>query len=185
MSQTDPWLVLRTRSHQENTVEQSLRQKQIIAYLPRHPVPRRRANGPRTFVQMPLFSGYIFVQPRVEQFEHMRYIRGSCGLILSGDKPAVMPEKDLEAVQILVGSGTDLAVNPRLMPGERVEVVAGPFMGIQGELVRIKNEDRLVINAPLLSSSVSVEVDVDDVTSLEPRKVYSAVKPVSYQGIPA
>jgi transcription antitermination factor NusG len=184
-SHIDPWLVLRTRSHQENTVERCLRQKQIYAYLPRHQVLRRRANGPRTCIEMPLFPGYIFVQPSVDQFEHMRYIRGSCGLILSGDKPAVMPEKDLEAVRILVDSGMDLAASPRLMPGQRVEVVDGPFMGIQGELIRIKSVDRLVINAPLLSSSVSVEVDAEHVISLEPRKAYSAVNPVSYQGIPA
>jgi transcription antitermination factor NusG len=165
-SQIDPWLVLRTRSHQENTVELCLRQKQITAYLPKHHVPRRRATGPRTLVETPLFPGYIFVQPRDDQFENMRYIRGSCGLIFSGDKPAAMPEKDLEAVRMLVGSGTELASNPQLMPGQRVEVVAGPFMGLQGELIRIKNEDRLVINAPLLSSSVSVEVDAGQVTVL-------------------
>ncbi len=165
-SQIDPWLVLRTRSHQENTVEQCLRQKRINAYLPKHAVPRRRVSGPRTFVAAPLFPGYIFVQPREDQFENMRYIRGSCGLIFAGDKPAAMPEKDLDAVRVLVDSGTQLAVNPRLMPGQRVEVVAGPFMGIQGELIRIKNEDRLVINAALLSSSVSVEVDADKVTIL-------------------
>ena len=183
--QIDPWLVLRTRSHQENTVELGLLQKQINAYLPRHQVARRRANGGRAFIDMPLFPGYIFVQPRIDQFESMRYIRGSCGVIFSGDKPAVMPQKDLDAVRILVDSGTDLAVNPRLMPGQRVEVVDGPFMGVQGELIRIKGEDRLVINAPLLSSSVSVEVDADHVISLEPRKPYPAVKPVSYQGVPA
>ncbi len=40
-SQIDPWLVLRTRSHQENTVELCLRQKQITAYLPKHHAPRR------------------------------------------------------------------------------------------------------------------------------------------------
>lgn len=164
-SQIDPWLVLRTRSHQENTVELGLRQKRIHSYLPRHPVPRRRA-GPRTFMETPLFPGYIFVQPREDQFENIRYIRGSCGLILAGTKPAAMPEKDLEAVRILVDSAAQLAVNPQLMPGQRVEVVAGPFMGIQGELIRIKNENRLVINAPLLSSSVSVEVDAAEVTAL-------------------
>lgn len=166
VSQIDPWLVLRTRSHQENTVELSLRQKRINAYLPKHQVQRRRVGGPRTFVNMPVFPGYIFVQPREDQFENMRYIRGSCGLILAGDKPAAMPEKDLEAVRIMVGSGTPLAVDQRLTPGQRVEVLAGPFMGVRGELVRIKNEDRLVINAPLLSSSISVEVDADKVAAL-------------------
>lgn len=165
VSQIDPWLVLRTRSHHENTVERCLRQKDINAYLPKRPVARRRA-GVRSFMEMPLFPGYIFVQPREDQYENIRYIRGSCGLIFTGDKPAAMPEKDLDAVRVLVESGTQLAVNPALIPGQRVEVIAGPFMGIQGELVRIKNEQRLVINAPLLSSSVSVEVAADEVSVL-------------------
>jgi transcription antitermination factor NusG len=83
-----------------------------------------------------------------------------------------VPGKDLEAITILVGSGAPLAVNPQLIPGQRVEVIAGPFMGIQGELVRIKSGDRLVINAPLLSSSVSVEVDAENVSALRLPTIY-------------
>lgn len=166
-TQIDPWLVLRTRSHHENTVELSLRQKRINAYLPKHAVQRRRlGSGANAFVTMPLFPGYIFVQPREDQYENIRYIRGSCGLVFAGSKPAAMPLKELEAVRVLVDSSTQLAVNPELIPGQRVEVVSGPFTGIQGELIRIKNEDRLVINAPLLSSSVSVEVSRDEVAIL-------------------
>jgi transcription antitermination factor NusG len=86
--------------------------------------------------------------------------------VLVGNKPAQMPERDLEAVRLLVSSGVPLDVNQRLIPGQRVEVRSGPFMGIQGELVRVKCEKRLVINAQLLTSSVSVEVDIDSVAIL-------------------
>jgi transcription antitermination factor NusG len=163
--QIDPWLVLRTRSHQEYVVETDLQQRQINAYLPQRSVLRRWKDR-RKVVRTPLFPGYIFVQPRLDQFENIRYIRGSCGLIFVGDKPAELPERDLAAITVLVGSGATLAVNPQLIPGRRVEVIAGPFMGIQGELVRIMSGDRLVINAPLLSSSVSVEVDAGNVSPL-------------------
>jgi transcription antitermination factor NusG len=115
---------------------------------------------------MPLFPGYVFVQPRIDQFENIRYVRGSCGFVVQGDKPAEMPEKELAAVRILVGSGAELAVNPKLIPGQKVEVIAGPFMGVQGELIRVKSQDRLVINAYLVSSSVSVEVDADKIAIL-------------------
>ena len=164
-SRVDPWLVLRTRSRHEAAVESDLQHRRITAYLPRRSVVRRW-NDRKTVVQLPLFPGYVFVQPRIDQFENIRYIRGSCGLVLSGSKPAAMPERDLEAVRILVRSGVTLAVNPRLIPGQRVEVLAGPFMGIQGELIRVKSQERLVINAHLLSSSVSVEVDSDKIAIL-------------------
>jgi len=164
-AQIDPWLVLRTRSHQENVVETDLQQRRINAYLPKQSV-QRKLKDRKKMVQTPLFPGYVFVQPRADQFENIRCIRGSCGLIFVGDRPAAVPERDMEAINVLVQSGATLAVNPQLIPGQRVEVTAGPFMGIQGELVRIKGGDRLVINAPLLSSSVSVEVDAENVSVL-------------------
>jgi transcription antitermination factor NusG len=165
-TRTDPWLVLRTRSHHENIVERCLQQKQITAYLPRHRVLRRRADHSRAMLEMPLFPGYVFVQPRVDQFENIRYVRGSCGFVVQGDKPAAMPDKELEAVRILAHSGAELAVNPKLIPGQRVQVIAGPFMGVQGELIRVKSQVRLVLNAHLVSSSVSVEVDSDNIAIL-------------------
>ena len=164
-SSIEPWFVLRTRSHHENTAHNDLRVRRINSYLPLRMVTRSR-NGRRTPMQVPLFPGYIFVQPLLEQFENIRYVRGSCGLVLHGLKPAPMPEKDLEAVRILVRSGAALAVNPQLIPGQRVEVIAGPFMGVQGELIRVKCQQRLVLNTHLLNSSVSVEVDADKVVIL-------------------
>ena len=161
----DPWLVLRTRSQHEGTAERDLQQRSITSYLPRHNVIRRWKDR-RTVLRMPLFPGYIFVRPRVDQFENIRCIRGSCGLVLAGSKPAAMPEKDLDAVKLLVGSGAALTVNPRLIPGQKIQVIAGPLMGIQGELIRVKSQERLVINAHLLSSSVSVEVDTDMISIL-------------------
>lgn len=161
----DPWLVLRTRSRHESAVESCLRQKRINSYLPKHNVVRRWKDR-RAVVETPLFPGYVFVQPRLDQYENLRHIRGSCGLVLVGTKPAAMPEKDLEAVKILVRSGAALAVNPSLSPGQRVEVTAGPFVGVQGELIWVKSQEHLVINAHLLGSSVSVEVDSGMVCAL-------------------
>ena len=54
--QRDPWLVLRIRSHHENFVEQSLQQKEINAYLPRHRVVHR-LRVRRTTLVVPLFQG--------------------------------------------------------------------------------------------------------------------------------
>lgn len=163
--QTDPWLVLRTRSQHENLVASCLIQKRIATFLPKHCVVRRRKDR-KVVTEMPLFPGYVFVQPHAEQYENMRYIPGSCGLVFAGNKPAAMPEKDLAAMRILVSSGTALSAEKKLIPGKRVEVISGPLMGIQGELIRIKNLQRLVINAELLSSSVSVEVSLENICVL-------------------
>ena len=151
-------------------VEMSLRQKRINAYLPKYKVVRRW-RGQKRVVELALFPGYVFVQPSAEQYEALRYIRGSCGLVRAGAKPATMRETDLEAVKILVDSGAALAVDPQLVPGQRVKVIAGPFTGAQGDLVRVKSQDRLVINVQLLNSSVSVELDAEMIWVLSDTEV--------------
>lgn len=157
-SQTDPWLVLRTKSRHENIVESVLLQKKVTAYLPKHKV-IRSWQGRRRVVELPLFPGYVFVRPRIEQYVDMRYIRGSCGFICIGNEPAKMSEKDLETVRTLIGSGSTLFVDSGLAIGKRIKIADGPLMGVEGELVQIKNQNILIINVDLLNSSVRVEVD--------------------------
>lgn len=158
ITEIDPWLVLRTRSRHEHTVESLLQQKRITAYLPTYNVVRS-ANGRKRVTHAPLFPGYVFVQPRIDQYEGMRYIRGSCGLVLADNKPARLPESDLHAVRRLVDSGVALTVDPGFISGTRVKIVAGPFMGAEGELINVKNQELLSINVEMVGSSVRVHVD--------------------------
>jgi transcription antitermination factor NusG len=160
-SRVDPWMVLRTKSRHERVVETALQQKHVVAYLPKVRVVRRW-QGHRRAVEMPVFPGYVFVRPRADQYEGMRYIRGSCGLVLAADsKPATMSERDVGAVKMLIDSGAGLTVDAGLVTGQRVKIIAGPLMGVEGELVRVKNQDLLVINVGAVGSSVRVEVDRD------------------------
>lgn len=162
-AQADPWLVLRTRCRHENTVETVLKQKEIVAYLPKCKIVQSRL-GKTKVAEIPLFPGYVFVRPTLDQYAGMRYIRGSCGLIFADSRPAAMPEKELNAVRLLVDSGAALSVEPELIAGTRVRVARGPFTGVEGELVRVKNQNMLVINVNLLGSSLRVEVGRDAVT---------------------
>lgn len=162
----DPWLVLRTRSRHESVVEEALQQKQIVAFLPKHKVVRSW-RGHKRSVDMPLFPGYLFVRPRAQQYEAMRYIRGSCGLVMAGDsRPAILPEKELTAVRALVDSNAPLTVDVPLTVGRRVRIATGPLMGLEGELVRVKNQDMLVVNVDMVGHSVRVEVDRDAIEAI-------------------
>lgn len=161
----DPWLVLRTKSRHESVVESFLQQKRITSYLPKCKVVRS-AKGRSKVVELPLFPGYVFVRPTETQYDSMRYIRGSCGLVLADNRPARMPEKDLESVKILVDSGVSLMVDPELTAGKRVRIVAGPLAGMEGELVSVKSQDLLVVNIDMLNSSVRVDIDRDAIDVL-------------------
>jgi transcription antitermination factor NusG len=153
-------LVLRTKSRHEKVVEGILEQKQITAYLPKTKVVDV-CKGRKRIAEMPLFPGYVFVRPRADQYEGIRFIRGSCGLVLAAARPATLPDKDLEAVKMLVDSGAALTVDHDLADGRRVRITGGPFAGVEGELVSVRNQDLLSINVQMVGSCVRVEVDHD------------------------
>lgn len=160
------WLVLRTKSRHEGVVDRALQLKQIVSYLPTQRLTRQR-QGRKREVELPLFPGYVFVRPRDDQYEGMRYIRGSCGLILSSNStPATIPEQDLEAVRVLVDRCSSVSVDDGLVEGQRVRVMDGPLAGVEGELVQIKQRHLLVLNVELINRSVRVEVDRDLIAAL-------------------
>lgn len=156
-----PWLVLRTRSRQENVVQECLQQRQIHSFLPKQ---RSRSAS----IETALFPGYIFVQPRPEQVSALRTVRGSCGLLMSCGRHAQLVERDVEAIRIMVGSGAALAVQSELVQGQMMEVIAGPFRYAQGQLVSFKRQQRLVINLALIGRSLSVEIDAAHVRPMPP-----------------
>jgi hypothetical protein len=149
-----------TRTHRGELVE--AKGYQLVFADARCPSP---AEGPQSSLEGTAVSR-LCVRPAASGPVRKHSLHPRFLLVFCGAKPAAMPEKELEAVKILVRSGATLAPNPQLYPGQRVQVTAGPFMGVQGELVRYQSRDRLVINAHLLSSSVSVEVDLAVVSVL-------------------
>lgn len=161
------WLVMRTRSRHEAVVRDHLEGQGIQCYLPKAKAARTAMRpGPavRTAASDhgPLFPGYVFVKPRSEQFTNLKYIRGSCGLICFNGRPASVGEKEVESIRIMTDSASKLTVDSQFLPGEKVTVISGPLRGIEGELVRVKNVNRLVLNILILGQAVSMEIGASE-----------------------
>jgi hypothetical protein len=56
-----------------------------------------------------------------------------------------------------------LEPHPFLRCGERVRVIRGSLLGVEGILIRKKNQFRLVLSVDMLAKSVAVELDAADV----------------------
>jgi len=76
-----------------------------------------------------------------------------------------MVSTEIEAIQRMASSSCDLQPHPFLKRGDRVRIVNGPLIGLEGVLAREKNQLRVVVSIGLLRKSASVEVDLN---SLEP-----------------
>lgn len=77
--------------------------------------------------------------------------------------PSAIPVEEIEAVQRVVDSSLKVEPHPFLQCGDRVRVKSGPLTGLEGLLVRQKNQCRLVLSIEILSRSVAVEIEMSKV----------------------
>ena len=152
------WYALYTRSRHEKFVDEGLRGKRIETFLPLRRVKRHWSDRMKE-VELPIFSGYIFVRiPLKDKLEVLK-TRGSVRFIGFNTFPTPIPERELEAVRRFVEEEIPVDPFPYLTAGNRVYVRSGPLKGIEGFIVRKDKHMRLVISLDLLLQSISVEID--------------------------
>jgi transcription antitermination factor NusG len=89
---------------------------------------------------------------------------GVISIVGSSKEPWPLPEFEIEALR--QGMQTrQVEPHPYLKVGEKVRVKSGVMAGVEGILIRKKNEFRVVLSLDAIMQSVAVEVDADD---LEP-----------------
>src|SRR4029077_115544 len=66
--------------------------------------------------------------------------------------------QDLFQVHQLINSGASLTPEERLQPGARVEIIGGPFAGMEGNIISRKNL-RLVVEVRFIHQGVSVDIE--------------------------
>lgn len=156
------WCAAYTRHQHEMLVAEHLSGKGIESFLPLYRSSRRWSDRTRT-VLSPLFPGYVFFRAASDHRLSILETPGVHMILYSGDQFAHIPESEITAVQKLISASRSLAPYPFLRCGDRVRIKRGPLEGIEGFLVRTKNDCRLVLSVEMLAQSVSVEVDGSDV----------------------
>src|SRR5258708_37893496 len=101
-------------------------------------------------------------------------------LVGFGRALAPLPDFEIEALRSGLGK-RKIEPHPYLIIGERVRIKSGPMTGMEGVLVRKKNNFRVVLALDLIMQCVAAEVDADD---LEPAAKYAGrvVLPLGFGG---
>lgn len=159
------WFAVYTTCRHEKRVALHFEQRGIEFYLPLYRVQRRWKDRPSVTLDLPLFPCYIFV--RMDWFERLTVLQVPGVLsVVGGTWPKITPLPELE-VETLRRGLDPFRAEPHalLLKGERARIFKGPLAGLEGIVVRKKNEFRVVLTLDLIMQSISVEVDSDD---LEP-----------------
>jgi transcription antitermination factor NusG len=161
-----PWHVLWTHSHCEQMVYEQLAVRHFHPFLPKIGVWSVRA-GRRRLLSAPMFPGYLFLNDALDKAAHIE-VRKARGLVrILGerwDRPAVVPEAEIEAIRRLAVAREPAIAHPYLREGRRARIVSGPLAELEGILVRMRpKKGLLVLSVHMLQRSVAVEVECTQV----------------------
>jgi len=164
------WFAVFTNSHHEKRVHQCLVERHVDSFLPLYSTVRRRPNRCKVSLELPLFPNYLFVQIRRSERGCVLGIPGVLAIVGKGRDPEPLPDFEIESLR----AGLQLRKfepHPYLTVGERVRIKAGALAGLEGVLLRKKTNFRVVLTLDQIMQSVAVEVDVDDLEPVTPRRV--------------
>lgn len=161
------WFAAYTSSHHEKRVAFHFSEREIETFLPLYAARHRWRNRCEVTVELPLFPNYVFVRMVARERVRILEVPGVLALVGAGRIPAPLPDFEIETLRSGVG-GRRIEPHPYLVIGERVRITAGPMAGMEGVLVRKKNNFRVVLALDVIMRSIAVEVDAEDLEPVRP-----------------
>jgi len=156
------WYAIWTRSHSEQLVADQLIGKGLDVFLPKMSIWSRRG-GVRHVIQVPMFSGYVFLHEDVDKNTYIEVLKARGVVRILGDRwdrLSPIAGVEIESLQRALDAQLTLAPYPYLREGQRVRMTAGPLKGVEGVLVKNKmRKGLLVLSVNLLQQSVVALVD--------------------------
>jgi transcription antitermination factor NusG len=158
------WYAVWTRSRQEKVAAEMLARLGVRHYLPLKSELRQWSDR-KQLVEVPLFSGYLFVcmNPLKDSRLTVLNVHGIAAFVGNQSGPLPIPHKEIEDIQAVLASGVNCSVQPSFKEGDRVRVVRGALVGVEGTLVRANSESRLLISIDMIRQSLAVSISPGDV----------------------
>lgn len=155
------WQVAHTLPRREKELARRLRRSEVPFYLPLIEQRTRTPAGRKMVSHLPLFPGYVFVHADTDQT--IRVLETNCVARLLTVPDSTELLFDLAQIHRLTQSGQPLHREPEFQPGTPVRVVAGPFQGFEGQVLKHQSGDRLLVLVNYLQQGISVSLEGCDV----------------------
>lgn len=158
------WYAVQTRSNFEKRVAMELMRKGLESYCPVFHEEHAWSDRTKT-VAMPLFSGYVFARFQDGGSVRSSIVQTHGAVRILGAGPALfpIPDREIESVRKMLSTGRFCSPHHYMQEGAVVRVRRGPLKDLEGILIKIKKQARLVLSVTLLSRSVATEVSLNDV----------------------
>lgn len=158
------WFAAKTKPRQEKFIKGQLTELGVTNFIPL-----------RTELRQWKFRKKKVIVPVIPHLVFLRTDYDTCFRLLNENKiniwyikdfitkrNLIVPDKQMEDFMLLINAkeGNVRVINPDLAKGDKVIVKEGPFKGIEGELIRVEDKSRVVVN---LQGIIAVSVDIEGV----------------------
>jgi len=152
------WIAVRSKPRAEKVAFEQLVKKSIKAYLPLVKE-RRKWSDRKKWVELPLFSSYLFVKIELKESIYVLQTHGVNTIVRFNGNIAVIENEVIDAIRLALEGGYELEPTEYFMVGDDVEVIEGPMKGAQGIVSRLKGKNRLIIKIDALQQAIAIHID--------------------------
>jgi len=158
LPRTLAWFALKVRARSEALAGGCLESKGYQIFLPSY-FECRKYSDRIVKVSAALFPGYLFCQLDPSRRLPVLTTPGVERIVGFGGAPEPIPETELDAVRRVLEVGAQAVPWPYLTTGQKVRIEYGALTGVEGLVVRIRGEERLILSVNLLQRSICVDID--------------------------
>lgn len=156
------WYIWYTKPRVEKKLQKELTAEGVETFLPLIKELHQWSDR-KKWVEVPLFRGYIFTRISPRRFQEIRQNNGIVTYVRFDGQAAIMTEEEIERIQKLITDPEDLeVVHHEFYEGEKVEVITGPLMGVEGLVVEQKGTKKVAVNIEKLGKSILVQVPLNN-----------------------
>ena len=153
----EKWIAVYTKSRHEKVVIQELENKNIEAYCPIFKE-RRQWSDRKRWVEFPLFRSYVFAKIELKNSLYILQAMGVHHIIKFQGNISIIPDEIIQNIKIMIDGGFTLEQVEYFVKGDEVIVVDGPLKGMEGIVVKIKNENKLVLKVAAIQQAIAVQI---------------------------
>ncbi len=153
------WIVLATQPHRETLASENLLRQDYNVYCPM--LAKRIRHARRAYDALrPLFPGYLFVERNECIVE--RPINGTYGvrsILRNGETPALLPASFIGSLKAREAGGVIGKGDATLKSGQAVTIDGGPFDGLAGKIIEVRESDRVLLLLDLVYARTKFNID--------------------------
>ncbi len=152
------WYAVYTKPRWEKKVADLLTRKKIVNYCPLNKVERQWSDRKKV-VQEPLFKSYVFVQIPPNGHLPVRETEGVMNFVYWLGKPAVIRDQEIVVIRKFMNDYKNVQLEKAVVNlNEKVRVLNGPLMMMEGNVLEVKNRTVKVL-LPSLGYALVAEVE--------------------------